>query len=222
MKKSASSAIWGGAIILLGLGFLLDNLGYFDFSRSIGQFWPLILIAIGLGQLSEGRRTSAMAWIVLGIVFQLSALNIIHGNIIGILFSLLIVWIGMTFFLKSLGRPELKVEDDSDISAAAFFGGIEKKIDSKNFKSATLNSIFGGSKIDLSQAVFNEKGAIIDSFIIFGGAEIMVPKGTAVKTDVFALFGGVDDKRSKEPDKKNGGALKIQGFVLFGGLEIKE
>ena len=225
MRRSASSIIWGGIIILLGVGFLLDNLGILNFGRTIGDFWPLILIVIGAGQLFEGKRTSAMVWAILGVVFELSALGIIHGNIVGIIFSLLVVWIGLTFFTRSLGRSEVKVEEsenDSITSATAFFGGVKKKIDASDFRAATINSIFGGSKIDLSSASFDEKGAVIDTFVIFGGSEITVPKGTRIKTDVFALFGGVDDKRVRDSEKKTGKTLKIQGFVFFGGLEIKE
>lgn len=47
--------IWGGALILLGLLFLLDNLGIFAVSVW-GIFWPLLIIGVG-------------AWILWGVLF---------------------------------------------------------------------------------------------------------------------------------------------------------
>jgi hypothetical protein len=38
--------LWGGILLLMGILFLLDNLGAIDI-RSAFQFWPLILVALG-------------------------------------------------------------------------------------------------------------------------------------------------------------------------------
>ncbi len=44
-----------GALVLIVIGvlFLLQNLGYcnFDFSQLLSKWWPLILIAVGVGML---------------------------------------------------------------------------------------------------------------------------------------------------------------------------
>ncbi len=39
---------WGIIFVLLGVFFLLDNLGYADFSEIISNYWPLILVIWGI------------------------------------------------------------------------------------------------------------------------------------------------------------------------------
>lgn len=51
---------WGGILVLLGLVFLLDNLGFFGNINIWGIIWPLFLIALG-------------AWIIWGHFFRSSA-----------------------------------------------------------------------------------------------------------------------------------------------------
>jgi lia operon protein LiaF len=53
---------WGGMMILFGVLFLLDNLRVLDFSEVIHDFWPLILVAIGVKMLMarKGREPITM------------------------------------------------------------------------------------------------------------------------------------------------------------------
>ncbi|MGV3538590.1 MAG: hypothetical protein ACO1OQ_02200, partial [Rufibacter sp.] len=57
---------------------------------------------------------------------------------------------------------------------------------------------------------------------IFGGTSLIVPANWRVRSEVAAVFGGVDEKRSfavaaKDSDK----LLVLKGTLLFGGIEIK-
>ena len=46
-SKSDGLPFWGGLLILLGLLFFLENLGFFSFSF-LQRYWPLGLVALGL------------------------------------------------------------------------------------------------------------------------------------------------------------------------------
>lgn len=50
MKKNRGEALfWGGVIMLIGLVFLLRNMGYhIDIWHIFTKYWPVILILIGL------------------------------------------------------------------------------------------------------------------------------------------------------------------------------
>jgi len=50
MSRSGHSVFWGIIFLLFGVLFLLGNLGimYFDFWDFIGDWWPVILIVIGI------------------------------------------------------------------------------------------------------------------------------------------------------------------------------
>jgi predicted membrane protein len=222
-KPSANNIIWGLIIMGLGIGFLLDSLNILTFGEIISRFWPSILILIGLGELINGKRTSALIWILIGAILQLSALDIINANVWTVFWSVLLIWVGVNILLRSTARSHIERETGDFVSGTAIFGAVEKRIESKNFDGAGINAIFGGAKIDLRNATVAEKGAVIDALIIFGGGEILVPAGAVVKMETLTLFGGSEDKR-REIDGEDGQkpVIRIQGTVLFGGIEIKD
>jgi predicted membrane protein len=106
------------------------------------------------------------------------------------------------------------------LDTTAFFGGVHKKIVSKNFKGGDIVTIMGGTELDLSQADFT--GMVkLDVVQIMGATKIIVPAHWEVRTDVTAIFAGFEDKRQQpslnNPDK----VLLIDGTSLFGGIELK-
>ncbi len=48
-KDSRDSIFWGAVILIIGVLFLLRNLGWhIDIWHLAGRYWPLILVLIGL------------------------------------------------------------------------------------------------------------------------------------------------------------------------------
>jgi hypothetical protein len=80
-------------------------------------------------------------------------------------------------------------------------------------------SIFGGSKIDLTQSKLGE-GADMEVTNIFGGSNLIVPPEWNVSLKTSNVFGGFSDKRPKV-EKTSQHTLTIRGLCLFGGGEIK-
>lgn len=52
-----SRLLWGGLLIVFGALFLFDNLGLLDFGRVMQNFWPLILVAIGIKIILSRKAT---------------------------------------------------------------------------------------------------------------------------------------------------------------------
>ncbi|MEM8993326.1 MAG: DUF5668 domain-containing protein, partial [Acidobacteriota bacterium] len=50
-EVKAPRLILGLTLIAIGVAYILDRLGYLDASE-IWQFWPLVLVAAGLGKLA--------------------------------------------------------------------------------------------------------------------------------------------------------------------------
>jgi predicted membrane protein len=106
------------------------------------------------------------------------------------------------------------------IDATAFFGGVHKKIVSKNFKGGDIVTIMGGTELDFTQADFT--GVVkLDVVQIMGGTKIIVPAHWEVRSEVTAVFARFEDKRQQpsvsNPDK----ILIIDGTSIFGGIELK-
>jgi len=233
-KNHRNSKVVGGLIVIAaGVLVLLNQMG-FAFPPFLLS-WKMILIAVGFVMLIKHnfQKTSAYVLIAIGTVF---ILNDFFPNIIETRFfwPILIIGIGISMIFKNSSSSKKKAqtittqEDDLHeinsedyIKSASLFSGITKKVVSKNFKGATISSIFGGNEINLSQADFTGE-AVIDITCVFGGVTLIVPSQWKVKSDLTSVFGGIDDQRpimvleSISEDK----VLVLKGACVFGGIEI--
>jgi predicted membrane protein len=109
-------------------------------------------------------------------------------------------------------------EDTVDLTA--IFGSIKRKIFSKNFKFADVTTFFGGIELDLTQADIQHR-ATIDLTQFFGGTTLIVPANWSVESDLVAIMGGINDKRSDSASAAREKILVISGTAIFAGIEIK-
>jgi predicted membrane protein len=78
--------------------------------------------------------------------------------------------------------------------------------------------------LDFSQADIKDgEVAMLDITQMFGGVKLFVPANWVIKSDMTAILGGYDDKRSIAPTNFDGArkTLVIDGTCVFGGVEIK-
>jgi predicted membrane protein len=233
-KNHRNSKVVGGLIVIAaGVLILLNQMG-FAFPPFLLS-WKMILIAVGFVMLIKHnfQKTSAYVLIAIGTVF---ILNDFFPNIIETRFfwPILIIGIGISMIFKngnlfdkkkttSMESPEdlSEVNSEDYIKSASLFSGITKKVVSKNFKGATISSVFGGNEINLSQADFTGE-AVIDITCVFGGVTLIVPAHWKVKSDLTSVFGGIDDQRPSmvlESISENK-VLVLKGACVFGGIEI--
>ena len=106
------------------------------------------------------------------------------------------------------------------IDATSIFGGVHKKMVSKNFKGGDVVTIMGGTEIDLTQADFTGT-ARLDITQVMGGTKIIVPAHWEVRTEISAIFAGFEDKRQQTAMQNPDKILIIDGTSIFGGIELK-
>ena len=106
------------------------------------------------------------------------------------------------------------------IDTTSIFGGVHKKVVSKNFRGGDIVTFLGGSEIDLSQAEINGT-ARLDVTQVMGGTKIIVPAHWEVRSEVTALFAGFEDKRQQPVTINPNKVLIIDGTSIFGGIELK-
>ncbi len=113
------------------------------------------------------------------------------------------------------------VNENDVLESVSVFGGSHQHIHSKNFRGGEAIAIFGGCDVNLSQADF--EGVIeLEVVALFGGVKIIIPASWEVKSDVVAIFGGLDDKRSIGPVSSEARkVVRIKGVTIFGGVEIR-
>ena len=229
-KDSWSGLIPGAIILAVGIIFLLDSLGYVR-ARHFLQFWPMILIVVGISKIT---RRDARIWgalvLLFGIFLQLSELGIGHFSW-GQFWPLLLIAGGAMAMWSAIQARRLMPTASSDttdprdtLDESAIFGGIEKRLNSREFRGGRLQAIFGGIELDLRDADMVENEAVIHANAIFGGIEMRVPETWFVATRGQGVFGGFSDSTRFSPPadpEKPKKTLIVLGTSLFGGVEIR-
>lgn len=100
----------------------------------------------------------------------------------------------------------------------ALFSGVERKGRWHPRRSLSVLTLFGGTDIDLTEAVFTDNVCEINVFCMFGGIDIRVPEGAHVRNDCNAIFGGSGIKAS--PPMPGAPTVRVRGFVGFGGVDV--
>ncbi|TDO24410.1 LiaF transmembrane domain-containing protein [Pedobacter duraquae] len=247
-NQNQSKRLVGGVIMLLvGLIFLLRNLGMYIPGWVFS--WSTFLMVIGLC-IGFKRNFRGAGWLILfglGSYFTLGKItDLDFGRSAPAVF---LIALGLWIIFKPKGprkfkrnkegefekpNPEFdfgpaeaqnnqaKSSDRFDIvDTVNIFSGSHQHVFSKNFKGGEVVSVFGGCELNLTQADF-EGTIILDVVAIFGGVKMLVPSGWQVKSEITALFGGVDDKRKMQTgDAEPAKIVILQGTAVFGGIEIK-
>lgn len=244
-RNHRKGRIVGGILLITaGVLFWFDKAGLLDIPRWLFS-WQTFLIGIGIiSGIKHNFKNSA--WLVLvgiGTLFLLAEL--IPGlHLRFYTFPAILIIIGAVLIFKPKNRyhyyqryqyrkggkwnqdtnPDHSVFNSTDeyLNINNVFGGVKKRVVSKDFKGGDINTTFGGTDVDLMQSDIQSE-AIIDLSVTFGGVKLLVPAHWRIKSDITTVMGGLEDKR---PVPANTGLLNekvivLKGNVFFGGVEIK-
>jgi len=135
-----SSNFWIGlALVILGVIFLSDTFHIIRFGRLISNWWPLILIIVGVTKLSGKDSKGGWILIIVGIIFQLTMLHIVSWHFIGRLWPVILIIIGIGILLKqsysrgSCSEDFMESTEDT-LEFDAIFSGTDKQITSQKFR----------------------------------------------------------------------------------------
>jgi|SRR5690606_10946405 len=216
--------IFGGFLILLGVGFLLDQFNILNFGFFLGNFWALIIIVLGLYLIIRHPRNILPGVFILfiGILFQVESLDLLQFSVWN-LWPLILVFVGISILIKREDRKDSaergKISDDN-IDLNAVFAGIEKSVDSDNFKGGNISAVFGAAKLDLRDAKFSKDGATINADAIFGGIEIFLPDNVRVINNGTAVLGEFKNS-SRRSASEDSPILTVQGSAVLGEVSVK-
>lgn len=217
----------GLLIILIGVLFMLGNLGRLDIGDVFSTYWPLIIIFIGIWHLIAHEFRSAglgAILILIGGFFMLVNLDIIRGRVWLYFWPLLIIAAGLWIIFKPRFKPfkekapEIK---EKDLDAFIIFSGIKRRFSTPEFRGGKATALFGGIDLDFTQAALADNKATIELTAIFGGIEVFVPNDWEVVVDSSSIFGAVEDKHKAATSGEKKATLFIRATVMFGGIEIK-
>lgn len=219
----------GIMIVVFGLLYMLRNMGAIDANTwHIIFSWPMLLIALGLLNLADQKYSWGFILLAVGSLFLADRVYNLPYNLFTFFWPVIIIVIGISLIFsnsfKSLTlrrrKPDVVTAEGDFIDEAAIFGGSERMINSLNFRGGKIVSIFGGSKIDLTQCQLTPGENVLELVAIFGGSTLIVPNDWNVKVESFNAFGGFADKR-RNTNIDYSKTLIIKGATIFGGGELK-
>jgi hypothetical protein len=220
------------AVIVIGIGvlFLLNNL-HIIWIRNWMDYWPVILIAIGLEKLvdssfSGGRVTGGILMGAGGLFLarNLGYLDLRMRDLwplvlIGV--GLLMLWNRTPWAGPVAVRTRLSTAANS-LNDTVVFSGIKRNITTTDFQGGHITAIFGGADLNLRRASMVGDSAVLEVDAVFGGAEVKIPETWSVVMQGSGIFGGFTDEtvqpRHDTPGLKK---LYIRGSAVFGGVAVK-
>ncbi|MBU1012161.1 MAG: cell wall-active antibiotics response protein [Bacteroidetes bacterium] len=227
MKKVALGVI----VVVIGALLMASNFGYLPYRlRHIFLSWEMLLIAIGLiNVVNRESKTMGLILISVGTFFLLPDIFRFDFNFVRLFWPVLLMVVGFSLILyggKSFNwqrhRRQKSTFDSGFINEFNVFGGSKRRVSNQVFKGGELNNIFGGSELDMTQAILGEGENLLEVQCIFGGVGMVVPADWNVRIEVVSIFGGFSDKRAYIKKSENDtNVLVIRGTCIFGGGEIK-
>jgi len=233
-NNPAAQIVIGIAVILLGLLFLLDNMGWLDLDLSV-QFWPVILIVAGALKFSQSQHGRGRGIGVFLMLFGGAALLKGMGMLYlswNVLAPLAMIGVGVLVVYRSVARrqaadraadkmafatSESVTDDENSVFATAILGAYKRRMTSQRFAGGEITTIMAGCELDLRDASI-EGSAVLTVFALMGGIEIKVPTDWSVELEGMPILGGFEEStlRPKDASKR----LVIRGYAIMGGLQI--
>jgi hypothetical protein len=238
-------SIWGGAVLVaIGVVLLLDRLGIVA-AETLFQYWPMVLVAGGLGMLLRPIGWVGRIWfglvVLAGLLLQANNLGYLHlrGELVG---PLVLIGIGIMLLARAIesrtNPPNEAAHSDNRpddfwsgpfmnsfsgrVRGSAVFSGVQRRVGGEDFERAHISAVFGGFDLDLRGAGMKGAEAYVRAEAVFGGIEIRVPETWDVIMRADSVFGGLSDE-SHHPDP-NGATrpkrLVITGAAVFGGIVV--
>jgi predicted membrane protein len=198
--------VWGGAIFMVGVIFLLQNFGIIQ--HDIWRFlWPGILILVGLGMLARtiDRHTYTGTGAAAAAENAKNMGDDIRNRIV-----------------SNWNRSQSTVSVDH-LAEWAVFSGVRRRLDTQDFQGGEAFAMFGGVEIDLRKAAMKRDDVVIEVNAIFGGVDVRVPENWTVIVRGAGIFGGYEDKTmdSRVATDAKQPHLIVNGFAVFGGVTIQ-
>lgn len=213
---------WGGLLLLRELGVLHPALRAID-------FWPLVIIGLGLS-IAVGRRR--LGSILVGLAVTLLGAGLLAqrlGYTVGVarLWPVLLIAAGIGVIWSGLTRrrrgPWVANEQVSagELQRSVTMGGLALVVDSQRFRGGALSVTMGEIKADLRRAAMEGEEAALDLSLTMGGVELRVPSNWQVVNDVSPFMGVVEDKTEPRPDAAGvQRKLVLRGKITMGAVTI--
>src|SRR5215472_4427452 len=208
----------GGALIVVGVLLLLDQMGIIVF-----DFWALVFGVFGLLRFLQAGDSTGRLWGVLlmglGVAFELAHLGYVNIHL-DRTWPVFVIAAGLILIWRAYQKPSDAGDALSPhLNLFSVLGGGEYRIRAKNFRGGDLVAFMGGFDIDLRDADIEANQAVITVNCLMGGGVIRVPENWTVSMRVTAFMGGQSLKAREGAQVTK--TLVVKGIAIMGGVEVR-
>jgi len=215
--------IFGLAIVLLGLMFLANNLGFAQF-RIAFRFWPMAFTALGVAiLLQKGTSSSRKFWgaaFVIGGLWQTAVEAFGLRIYIDDYWPIVLIGIGVLLVLKSVGPKTPPAEDYTNVGTPVGSPSSPPPSPAPSSSMPEGGAIPTGSYSAGPASAFTSGGdETVNAFAFMGGVRRNVVSPAFRRGHLTAIMGGVVlDMRQSQA---TGGETVVEVFAMWGGIEVK-
>jgi predicted membrane protein len=218
----------GLVILALGAILALESTGVVDFHIRWRDYWPVVLIVIGLTHVLRPRRHRTGGYVLLFLGCWFLARNLFFWNLDHLFFPFLLLIVGAALVLGSLSgggrrRPwgGSGVDGSATLHPFAILGGARAASSSQELRGGSATAILGSCVLDLRQAsLLPGEEAVVDAVAFWGGVVILVPETWSVALHGMPLLGSFQDF-TRPPAGGSTQRLVVRGLALMGGVEVR-
>lgn len=238
--------VLGLLVVVVGLLFLVDNLGWIDLDiRRLVV--PAALLVAGVLKLTQTRTNSGN---VVGVVLVcVGSVGVLRG--IGFLdfewrdlWPVAMIAAGVAIVYKASNAASADATgsgdkaaayqdfkapdggagtngahgDDQLVNVTSVMGASNRRVSTPDFRGGEVTAILGSSDLDLRQASIDGE-AVLNVFSFLGGITIKVPVDWVIVMEGTAILGGYEEKTA--PPTGNHKRLIVRGYAILGGLEVR-
>jgi hypothetical protein len=219
----------GLAILALGALLALESLNVFHLNIRWSEYWPVILIVLGLSRIFQpGRRkTGGFAMLFIGGWFL--ARNLTGYDLDRFFFPFLLLVVGGSLVLCSFNGRRGRFTGSgpgagggaASLHPFALLGGARAASSSQEFLGGSATALLGSSIVDLRQAAIPAgQEAVLDAVAFWGGVVVLVPETWSVSLQGIPILGSFHDYTQPPP----GGStqhLIVRGMAIMGSVEVR-
>ncbi|AUX07837.1 hypothetical protein AArcSl_0182 [Halalkaliarchaeum desulfuricum] len=226
----------GALVILVGVLLLFQTTGVFE-TRQLLQYVPSLFVLLGIWLfVQSGFRSLVGPVVIVGVAgaVQLIVLGYATAEQLVVYWPVLVIALGLSIAMGQY-RSSVRRSDASYSSGVTVFGGVEKRNTSEAFVGGDLTTIFGETTLDLRDAQLTDRPARVDLTVLFGEAQVIVPRDWVVQMEVIPILGSAADDRPRRAIgddmtvelegatvDRDGVDLVVTGFVAFGEASVRD
>jgi predicted membrane protein len=217
-----SRIILGALFILGGLIFLLDAADIIPARDVLSDWWPLIIIGLGVLVLFGRPRswTGGGILIAIGAILLLATLDILDISLWQLIIPLILIGAGLSLVIRGISRG--LADRSNRVNLLGVLSEQEVRSNATAFEHAALTSVLGEVTMDLRQATLTANGADIDTFCLLGEIKIIAPRGWRIHVDGMPILGDFKDETEYTADMSpDAPVLLVTGVSIFGDVTVR-